>query len=81
MAVARLANTSLAYGRATASFNAVKTFTATLGARRNELGDIVTSWLQAHPDIQLVDIEVTQSSDAQFHCLTITLFFIDAPRR
>jgi hypothetical protein len=30
--------------------------------------------MQQHREIQLVDIVVTQSSDAEFHCLTIVLF-------
>jgi len=67
---------------ATASqFTGVKTFTATLAAQRCGLGDVVTSWLRAHPEIDVVDIVVTQSSDHAYHCLTITVFFNDAPRR
>jgi hypothetical protein len=76
VAVARLATHALAHGPGV-GFNAVKTFSATLAAGRNQLGDVVTAWLRAHPGIELVDITLTQSSDAQYHCLTITLFWHD----
>jgi hypothetical protein len=35
----------------------------------------VKVWLRANADIRIVDKVVTQSSDREFHCLTITLFF------
>lgn len=56
-------------------FNGVKIFSATMFAQRAELGETVTSWLAAHPTVKPVDVVVTQSSDAEFHCITITLFY------
>jgi hypothetical protein len=53
----------------------VKVFTATKARDREALGDAVTRWLQDHPDIRIIERTVTQSSDAQFHCLTITLLY------
>lgn len=53
----------------------VKVFSATKGDDRNNLGAVVTEWLQFHPSIELADAIVTQSSDSDFHCLTITLFY------
>jgi hypothetical protein len=35
----------------------------------------VTDWIRSHPDHEIVDKIVTQSSDSEFHCLTITLFY------
>jgi hypothetical protein len=35
----------------------------------------VTRWIREHKDAQVVDKIVTQSSDREFHCLTITIFY------
>ncbi len=40
-----------------------------------ELGENVTRWIRATPGVQVLDKIVTQSSDREFHCLTITLFY------
>jgi hypothetical protein len=56
------------------SFTCVKVFSATKAKDRQELGDRVTQWLCDHPEANIVDTIVTQSSDQEFHCLTITLF-------
>lgn len=53
----------------------IKTFTATKQRDREELGDRVTTWLRNQRTIDIVDIVVTQSSDNEFHCLTITVFY------
>lgn len=56
-------------------FDGVKVFSATKARERGELGDRLTEWLDAHPDLKVVDTVVTQSSDQEFHCLTITVFY------
>jgi hypothetical protein len=56
----------------------VKVFTATKARDRERLGELVTGWLGAHPEHRILDKIVTQSSDAEYHCLTITLFY-EAP--
>lgn len=56
-------------------FTGVKVFSATKAKDREELGEHITSWLRANPDVHVVEKVVTQSSDSEFHCLTITLFF------
>ena len=56
-------------------FNGVKVFSATMAQERDQLGEKITAWLAAHPNVQIVDKIVTQSSDEAFHCLAITLFF------
>ncbi len=53
----------------------VKVFSATKAKEREALGDEVTRWIRDNPDSEIVDKIVTQSSDSEFHCLTITLFF------
>ncbi len=56
-------------------FDGVKVFSATKAKDREELGENVTRWIRANPDVRITDKIVTQSSDSEFHCLTITLFF------
>ncbi|NJK88833.1 MAG: hypothetical protein HC923_05135 [Myxococcales bacterium] len=58
------------------TFDGVKVFTATKAREREEIGETITAWLAEYPEIDIVDKVVTQSSDNEFHCLTITLFFI-----
>lgn len=53
----------------------VKVFSATKARERSRLGDDVTTWMRNNPDVEVVDKIVTQSSDSEFHCLTITLFY------
>lgn len=55
-----------------------KVFSATRAKEREELGESITRWLRANPALQIVDKIVTQSSDQEFHCLTITLFYREA---
>jgi len=54
--------------------NLVKVFSSTKMKDREALGDKVTDWLTAHPDLQIVKTDVVQSSDAEFHCFSIVLF-------
>jgi hypothetical protein len=58
-------------------FNAVKVFSATKAWERSELGDRVTEWIRDCPDVTVVDIDVRQSSDSEFHCLSFTVFYYD----
>jgi hypothetical protein len=53
----------------------VKVFTATKAREREMLGDVITRWLADNPRARVTDKIVTQSSDSQFHCLSITLFY------
>lgn len=57
------------------SFNAVKVFSTTLARDREQMGETITRWLKDHQDIEIVDRTVTQSSDKEFHCLSITIFY------
>ena len=56
-------------------FKGVKVFSATKAKEREALGEQVTSWIRGNPNCEIVDKIVTQSSDSEFHCLTITLFY------
>ncbi|MEZ4365438.1 MAG: hypothetical protein R2939_04010 [Kofleriaceae bacterium] len=53
----------------------VKVFSATKAKERELLGELITDWIRSNPSCELVDKIVTQSSDSEFHCLTITLFY------
>jgi hypothetical protein len=63
-----------------AAFNGVKIFSATMFADRGQLGDRITAWMASGPPRKLTDIVVTQSSDAAFHCVTISIFYQEALR-
>ena len=42
---------------------------------REVMGESITRWLRDNPSAEVLDKVVTQSSDREFHCLTITLFY------
>lgn len=56
-------------------WNGVKVFTSTMAKDREVLGEKVTEWLRTSPSVKPVETVVTQSSDSEFHCLSITVFF------
>jgi hypothetical protein len=70
-----MATTRLASSSPAASFNGVKVFSATMFADRERLGDKVSSWIAEHPSFRIADVLVTQSSDASFHCIAISVFY------
>jgi uncharacterized protein YicC (UPF0701 family) len=58
------------------SYDAVKVFTATKAKEREALGEVMTAWLRRmEGEVEVVDTKVIQSSDQQFHCLTIVVFY------
>ena len=61
-------------------FTGMKIFSTTLARDREAMGDNITRWLRDNPQLEIVDKIVTQSSDKEFHCLTITLFYRERPR-
>jgi hypothetical protein len=57
-------------------FDGVKVFSATKQKERDELGETVTRWLDEQKRaVEIIDKIVTQSSDSEYHCVTITLFY------
>ncbi len=56
-------------------FTGVKVFSTTLARNREAMGENVGRWLAEHPELEVVDREIRQSSDKQFHCLTIVVFY------
>jgi hypothetical protein len=57
------------------SFTGVKVFSTTLARDREVMGETIGRWLSENPGLEVVDRTVTQSSDREFHCLSITLFY------
>ena len=58
----------------------VKIFSTTLARDREVLGETITRWLSEHPGIEILDKQVRQSSDREFHCLSVTLFYREGSR-
>lgn len=58
-----------------ANVTGVKVFSATKAKDRDLLGEQITDWIRTHPQLEILDKIVTQSSDSEFHCLTITIFY------
>jgi hypothetical protein len=59
------------------TFNGVKVFSATMFAPREQLGETVTAWMAANPQLTVTEFMVTQSSDSQFHCVALTVFYYE----
>lgn len=55
-------------------FSAVKVFTVTKARDREQMGDRITEWLRTEWP-KIFNTVVTQSSDREFHCFTITIFY------
>jgi hypothetical protein len=62
------------------AFSGMKIFSTTLARDREAMGDNITRWIRDNPALEVVDKIVTQSSDKEFHCLTITLFYRERAR-
>lgn len=56
-------------------FTGVKVFSATKAKEREELSENITRWLKSNADLEIVDKVVTQSSDNEFHCYSMVIFY------
>ena len=52
----------------------IKVFSATMARERETLGEQVTEWLRDQRSLTVTEIRTLQSSDSQFHCITIIVF-------
>ena len=57
------------------SFTGLKVFSSTKAGEREVLGEVITKRISENLWLGIVARECRQSSDDEFHCLTITLFF------
>jgi hypothetical protein len=55
-------------------------FSATKAREREFLGETITDWIRAHPEYEVFEKLVTQSSDSEFHCLAVTLVYWFGPQ-
>jgi hypothetical protein len=61
-------------------FTGCKVFAATKHKERDSLGETVTTWLKGPGKThEIVDKIVTQSSDSEYHCIAITIFYNEQP--
>ena len=57
-------------------FDGVKVFTASKQKDREELGEVITRWVGRNSaEIEIVDKVVTQSSDSEYHCISVSIFY------
>jgi hypothetical protein len=64
-------------GAAMIPFSNVKIFSATTSIARSMLGDTVTAWFVAQRSlIAIADIKLVQSSDSEYHCISIVVFYV-----
>ena len=64
-------------GRGIMEVDGAKVFTATKFRDRENLGAEITKWRQANRDLDIVDVDVRQSSDSEFHCLSIVIWYLE----
>lgn len=57
------------------NWKAVKVFSATKSREREGLGQRVTEWLRGDPSIRVDDRVIRQSSDHEYHCVSIVIFY------
>ena len=50
-----------------------KVFSATRAQDREVLGDRVSAWLGANPQLEVRDTVVSLTSDSRFHCISFVL--------
>ena len=56
-------------------FTGVKVFAATKAKDREELSENVNRWIKSNQDLEIVDKVVSQSSDDEFHCYSLVIFY------
>lgn len=62
-------------------FDGTKVFSATKARDRDALGEKVTEWMRRNRELEVVEVVVRQSSDREFHCLSLVVFYLGKERR
>jgi hypothetical protein len=57
--------------------SAFKVFSATKARDRDQLGERVSAWVAANPQLEVRQTVVSLSSDSEFHCLSLVLICAD----
>lgn len=58
------------------AFEGMKIFSATKARDRERLGESVTGWMNKNPHLEVVNYNISQSSDTEFHCVTVAIFWV-----
>jgi hypothetical protein len=58
--------------------SAFKVFSATKARDREVLGERVSAWVAANPQLEVRQTVVSLSSDSEFHCLSFVLICADS---
>ncbi len=53
----------------------IKVFSVTKARDREYLSETINDWIRANPDIEVVEQDVIQSSDWEFHCVSVVLLY------
>lgn len=61
-------------------FDGVKVFSATKARERSSLGELATAWIK-ETGHKVVEARVKQSSDHEYHCISIILFYNEGLKR
>lgn len=56
-------------------FDGMEIFSASKHEERSRLGQRVTEWRATNSTFVITDVRLTQSSDNEFHCVTIAIFY------
>ncbi len=64
----------MASATVTKQWQGVQVFSATMAKERTELGEKVERWIRDNK-VDVVETVVAQSSDSEYHCISITIFF------
>lgn len=56
-------------------FDGMEIFSASKHEERAKLGKAVSEWRARNPTFDITDVRLTQSSDNEFHCVTIAVFY------
>ncbi len=51
----------------------MKVFSSTMHRDRDALGERVTDWLRSNAKLKINEIRTLQSSDTEFHCVTVVV--------
>ncbi len=57
------------------NFDGMEIFSASKHMDREKLGKNVTEWRARNPTFVITDVRFTQSSDNEFHCVTVAVFY------
>jgi len=56
-------------------FDGMAMFSVSKHVDREKMGDDVTAWRKRNPTFVITDVRLTQSSDNEYHCVTIAIFY------